>query len=193
MLDIPDAEKVLAAGKNTIRVTSSGKNNYPYTLSWSYRALTPVSADKCNVRLSTKLAKSEIKEGESVRLTATIENMDAKKGQGMALCVIGLPAGLTIPEDMKQLKDLAQLKNDGTERGTIDFFEIRGRELVLYWRDLAPGKKVEVNLDLIARVPGEYKGPASRAYLYYNADHKHWVEPLAVTIEAKAEETAAAK
>ena len=66
-------------------------------------------------------------------------------------------------------------------------FEVRGRELVLYWRDLAPGQKIEVPLDLIARVPGEYSGPASRGYLYYNADHKHWVDPLRVTIDGKAE------
>ena len=37
---------------------------------------------------------------------------------------------------------------------------------------------------LICRVPGEYSGPASRGYLYYNADHKHWVEPLRLTIGA---------
>ena len=29
---------------------------------------------------------------------------------------------------------------------------------------------------------GEYRGPASRAYLYYTSDHKHWVEPLAVKV-----------
>jgi hypothetical protein len=42
-------------------------------------------------------------------------------------------------------------------------------------------------VELICRVPGEYRGPASRAYMYYNADHKHWVEPLAVTIAPKSE------
>ena len=34
----------------------------------------------------------------------------------------------------------------------------------------------------IAEVPGEYRGPASRAYLYYGAEHKHWAEPLAVAV-----------
>jgi hypothetical protein len=34
-------------------------------------------------------------------------------------------------------------------------------------------------------VPDEYSGPASRAYLYYNADLKHRVEPTKVTIAAK--------
>ncbi len=46
---------------------------------------------------------------------------------------------------------------------------------------------IEVPIDLICRVPGEYSGPASRAYLYYNADFKHWVEPLKVSIAAMVE------
>ena len=58
---------------------------------------------------------------------------------------------------------------------------------MLYWRDLAPQQKIEVNLDLICRVPGDYRGPASRAYLYYNADHKHWIDPVQVTVAPKAE------
>ena len=105
----------------------------------------------------------------------------------MAIAIIGLPGGLTLPEDMKQLKDYALLRNNGKEKGLIGAWEVRGRELVLYWRDLAPRQKIEVPLDLICRVPGEYRGPASRAYLYYNADFKHWVDPLKVSIAAKAE------
>ena len=91
-----------------------------------------------------------------------------------------------MPEDLKQLKEYTRLPEDGS-RPLVSAFEIRGRELVLYWRDLAPDQKIEVPIDLICRVPGEYSGPASRAYLYYNADHKHWVEPLKVDIAAKAE------
>ena len=63
-----------------------------------------------------------------------------------------------MPEDLKQLKDYARLPEDGT-RPLVSAFEIRGRELVLYWRDLAPEQKIEVPVDLICRVPGEYSGP----------------------------------
>ena len=62
---------------------------------------------------------------------------------------------------------------------------MRGRDLILYWRDLAPRQKVEVNLDLICRLPGEYRGPASRAYLYYNPERTFWTQPLAVRIEPR--------
>jgi len=104
----------------------------------------------------------------------------------MAVAVIGLPGGLTLPKDMAQLKNLYQLREGGTKPGVISFAELHGgRELVLYWRDLAPDAKITVNLDLICELPGEYRGPASRAYLYYNADRRFWTEPLAIAITPK--------
>jgi hypothetical protein len=183
-LDLPEPEKSLKPGKNVVRVEITGKNNFPFTVAWSYNTLQPASAEKVAVKLSTKLDRDTVTEGDSVRLNVHVENASGQ-GQGMAVAVVGLPGGLTIPEDLKQLKELSALRNEGKERGPIDAFEIRGRELVLYWRDLAPDKKIDVPVDLICRVPGEYRGPASRAYLYYNADHKDWVAPLQVSIKAK--------
>jgi hypothetical protein len=182
-VNMEDVEANLKPGENTVRVEITGKNVFPYTLSWSYNTLKPASAEKAPVKLETSLAKTEVSEGDGVRLTVKVENVSGQ-GQGMAVAVVGLPGGLTIPEDLKQLKDHVRLP-EGGGRPLVSAFEIRGRELVLYWRDLAPGQKIEVPVDLTCRVPGEYSGPASRAYLYYNADLKHWVEPLKVTIAAK--------
>jgi hypothetical protein len=185
VLDVPDAESVLKPGKNNLRVEITGKNVFPYTLTWSYNTLTPASAENCPVKLTTKLSKDRVTQGDTVRLTATVENVSGK-GQGMAVAILGLPAGLTTPESLEQLKKHALVPEDGAPP-LIGFFELRGREVVLYWRDLAPGQKIEVPIDLNCRVPGEYRGHASRAYLYYNADAKCWVEPLKVAIGAKAE------
>jgi hypothetical protein len=183
-LELTDAEKLLKPGKNSLRIEATGKNAFPYTATWSYRTVKPASAENCPVGLVTRLDRQKADEGETVRLTVQVENKSGK-GQGMTVAIVGLPAGLTLPEDMKQLKDMARLRNNGAERGEIDARETRGRELILYWRDLAPDKKIEVNVQLICRVPGEYQGPASRAYLYYNADTKCWVEPLKMKIAAK--------
>ena len=182
-MELKDAEKLLKPGKNSLRVEATGKNAFPYTATWSYRTVKPASAENCPVALTTALDRNEANEGETVRLTAQVENKSGK-GQGMTVAIIGLPAGLTLPEDMKQLKDMARLRDNGTKRGDIDAWETRGRELILYWRDLAPEKKIEVNVQLICRVPGEYQGTASRAYLYYNADTKCWVEPMKMGIRA---------
>jgi alpha-2-macroglobulin-like protein len=84
---------------------------------------------------------------------------------------------------LKEMKELRKTGPSGElEAGEISFFELRGRELVLYWRDMKPGAKIDLTIDLIAEIPGEFRGPASRAYLYYTADYKHWIEPLAITI-----------
>jgi hypothetical protein len=184
-LEMPQAENLLKPGRNSLRLEITGKNVFPYTLTCSYQTLQPPSTANCPVRLSTRLAKTELEEGETVRLTATVENVSGQ-GQGMAVAILGLPGGLTLPEDLKQLKDHARAPEDG-RRPLISMFEVQGRELILYWRDLAPGQKIEVPVDLIGRVPGEYSGPASRAYLYYNADRKHWTIPLKVHITPKGE------
>jgi hypothetical protein len=186
VLDVPGAEEHLKAGQNDLTVELTGGNTFPFTLTWAYRTATPANTDRAPVRLTTQLNRTQATEGETVRLTATVVN-PSDKGHGMTVAIIGLPAGLTLPEDFKQLKEYALLRNDGTEPGLISAWETRGRELILYWRDLAPNARIEVNLDLVCRVPGEYRGPASRAYLYYNADHKHWIEPLAIAIRPKVD------
>jgi hypothetical protein len=186
-VELADPEAVLKPGNNALRVEIGGKNVFPYTAAWSYRSVKPASAPKAPVGLTTKLDRASAVEGETVHLTVDVANQSGK-GQGMTVAIVGLPAGLTLPEDMKQLKDLARLRNNGTEAGPISAWETRGRELVLYWRDMAPDKKVQVSIDLICRVPGEYRGPASRAYLYYNADNKTWAEPLAITISPRGGE-----
>jgi alpha-2-macroglobulin-like protein len=189
-LDIPNAEAVFRPGESTeVEIVTDAKQSYPFALSYAFTSLTPVSAEKCAVQIATKLAKAEAAEGETVPLSVTFENK-VDKGHGMSVAIIGIPAGMKVPTDMKQLTDLR-------EKGRIAYFETRGRELVLYWRELAPKQKIELTVDLVCDVPGTYRGPASRGYLYYDADHKHWVEPLAVKIapmaNEKADDRAAAK
>ncbi len=179
-------EQMLERGPNTIRLQITGKNEFPYTISWSYQTLKPANAEKCPVQITAGLNKVDIKEGATVGLKATIENKTGK-GQGMTVAIIGLPGGLALPADFAQLKAMTALRDEGTKPGLISAWELRGRELVLYWRDLAPDAKIEVNLDLIARLPGIYRGPAPRAYLYYNSDDKFWTDPLAITIHPVGE------
>jgi hypothetical protein len=179
-LPLPKPEELLKRGHNKVRVELTGGNVLPFTLSWAYQAEQPASAGDCPLLLETALGKTDAKEGDVVRLTAKLTNL-SKEGQAMAVAIIGLPGGLTVPEDLKQLKDYAKLPEDGS-RPLIGAFELRGRELVLYWRDLKGGQEIEVPIDLVCRVPGEYTGPASRAYLYYNSESKCWIKALSVAI-----------
>jgi len=180
VLEVADAEKLLKPADNTLTLSTTGKNLYPFSLGWKYQTLQPPSADKCAVRLTTSLDRSELAEGDTTRLKVHLENVSGQ-GQGMTVAIVGLPAGLKLPDDFKQLRDLSRLR-DG-KSGPIAFFELRGRDLILYWRDLAPDAKVDLALDVIAHVPGRYRGPASRAYLYYDPEAKHWTAPLTATVK----------
>lgn len=184
MVEVPTPEEVLKAGANRVRVEMTPASNVmPHTLGWSYRAVKPAADGPPLVKLTTRLSKTDVREGETVRLTIRVENVTGSD-QGMATAIVGLPAGLSLPENLEQLRAHCKLPADGSAP-LVSAFEASGRELVLYWRGLEKGQAVEVPLDLIARVPGTYRGPASRAYLYYNARTKHWVDPLAVTIAAE--------
>jgi hypothetical protein len=185
VVSLPE-KHLLPAGKHTVRLEITGKNYFPYTLSWTYNRRTPDNPANCPVHLTSRLDRKAAAEGETVRLSATVENKSGQD-QGMAVAILGLPGGLALPEDMKQLKEMTRLRDNDTKPGLISAWELRGRELVLYWRSLGKDQKIDVTLDLICRVPGEYRGPASRAYLYYNNERKHWVEPLAIDVQPKAE------
>src|SRR5262249_16893411 len=89
-VSVPDPDRLLRPGQNELKAEITGKNTYPYTLSWSYQTLRPPSAEGCAVKLSTKLDRTELAEGASTRLGVTVENV-SHKGQGMTVAVIGLP------------------------------------------------------------------------------------------------------
>ena len=77
-----------------------------------------------------------------------------------------------------QLKKLV-----GADR--ISSYEVIGREVILYWRALRAGEKRIIPISLIAAIPSTYTGPASRAYLYYTDEDKHWEEGSRVIVSAR--------
>jgi hypothetical protein len=182
-LTVDDAEKVFDKADNEVEIQLAGgeKQAVPYTLGWSCQTLKPRNAEACPVTMTAKLSKTEATDGETVHLTVTVTNT-TDKGQGMAVAIVGLPAGLILPENLEQLRQHTLLREQGTKDGLISAFEVRGRELVIYWRSMAPKATLEVPIDLICKVPGEFRGPASRSYLYYNADAKYWLEPITANV-----------
>ncbi len=167
-----DLAGALHTGKNTIELRLEGGATLPYTVSIDYRSARPQSSAKAKVSVATTLDKDHVKMGEGVKLRAHIENRTAD-GIPMTLARVGLPGGLvTQTWQLKELKD----------KGLIDFYETRPREVILYWRGMAPTAKKDIDLDLLAAVPGDYEAPASSAYLYYTAEDKAWAPPLKVSV-----------
>ncbi len=172
---LPDASAVLGSGVHKLELRMEGGAEMPYSVSVRYHALTPDSSPQTKVGLELAMNKTRVGEGELAEATATVTNKtDALLPT--AIAIVGLPGGLEPRHD--QLKELVK-------KGTVDAYEVIGREVVLYWRGMEPRKSIRVPLSLVAAVPGTYTGPASRAYLYYGDEHKAWVPGLAVTVVPK--------
>ncbi len=167
--------ELLFPGDHKLELRMEGGAPMPYSLAVKYNALVPASSKDCKLNIAVKLAQSKIVEGASTQADVTVINK-TKEVLPTPIAIVGLPGGLEPRHD--QLKELVK-------KGRIDAYEVRGREVVLYWRTLPAEVKVDVPLSLIAAVPGTYTGPASRAYLYYTDEFKQWIDGVKVEISAK--------
>jgi hypothetical protein len=147
----------------------------PYSLAADFHRVQPDSAEACKVHLTVKLRDNELTEGAVTEAVVAVVNR-TNEPIPTPTAIVGIPGGLEVRHD--QLKELVKQEK-------IAAYEVIGREVVLYWRSLATEARVELELSLVAEIPGSYTGPASRAYLYYTDEHKHWTPGLEVLIEAK--------
>jgi hypothetical protein len=91
----------------------------------------------------------------------------------MTMAVVGLPAGLDV-----SVKVLDAMKG----AGDFDLWERNGRDLIFYWRQMAPHQVRKLVLDLEARIPGASTGSASRTWLYYTPAARRFTAPLSCTV-----------
>ncbi len=170
---LDDLGKYFGEGENPVELKLTSTLSLPFTLSMEYRSNDPASSPDVPLKLTTVAAKDAAKMGETLRVTAKVENT-RDQGLPMTLVRVGIPGGLSY--QTWQLKELVEKK-------AIDFFETREREVIVYFRALPPKAVKEIALDLVANVPGSYTAPASSAYLYYTAEQKVWAPPLKARID----------
>ncbi|MHC5078765.1 MAG: alpha-2-macroglobulin family protein, partial [Planctomycetota bacterium] len=176
-LDFTGFADRLIPGTHTIELKMVEGSEMPFAVEVRYKAATPVNHPDCKVALSTSLSGGEVGEGETLEARVRLQSL-ADESLPMTLAIIGLPGGLEPRHD--QLKELVKQKQ-------VDFYEVRGREVILYWCALPPRALKETTLSLTAAVPGLYTGPASRAYLYYTDEQKMWCPGMKIKVKRAGE------
>ncbi|MCS3794970.1 TonB-dependent receptor plug domain-containing protein [Niastella sp. OAS944] len=163
-------------GKNVFSVQYGDKASaIPYTMQVSYNTYTPPNSAKAELTLTTKLAASQTRVGETMRMDIGVTNTKSLL-QPMTIAKIGIPAGLSVqPWQLKELK----------EKGHMAYYELFDNYLVLYFMGFAAGETKTISLDLKADIAGTYKGKASNTYLYYTPEYKNWNDGVEVTIDAQ--------
>jgi hypothetical protein len=164
----------LEPGAHTLRIeiTGGGASPMPWSGQVAYHSEVPADDPLTQTAVTCKLREATVEEGRTVALDVTIENVtDDELPTPMA--IVGLPAGLDIS---------TQVLEDMKKAQRFDYWELQGRELVLYWRKLDATERRELTFDLTARIPGTSRGPASRSYLYYTPQQKQWAQPLEIEV-----------
>jgi hypothetical protein len=172
-IKLQDVREMLSPGKHTLELRMTDGSTMPYSAAVRFHTTKPASSEACKVSVEVSLKDRELAEGNVTEANVTVTSRDAKDPIPTPIAIIGIPGGLEVRHD--QLKELVKSNK-------IAAYEVIGREVVLYWRSLAPGQKVELPLSLVAAIPGTYTGPASRAYLYYTDEFKQWAPGLTVDI-----------
>jgi len=175
-IKLTDITEMLYPGKHKVKIRMTGGSEMPFSLAVNYSDEKPDSSKECKVRLKVSFSKNKVNEGEAAEVNVTVTNR-TKEVIPTPVAIIGIPGGLEVRHD--QLKELVK-------SGKIASYEVLGREVVLYWRSMKAGEKISLPISVIAEIPGIYTAPASRAYLYYTDEHKHWVSPITVEINPSA-------
>lgn len=172
-LTLTGLEKYLQAGNNYIDIRYLGTEHpLPYNLDIYWQTDELPTLQDGNVALETKLQQSDIQLSDQVRYEVQLENLNAEEGYA-PMIQLALPAGLQW--QLWQLKEM-------TEQGKIDYYEMHGPYLVLYFGKIAARETLKLDFDLIAVAPGHYQAPAASAYLYYQDHAKSWVPGIDIQI-----------
>ena len=174
-IQLPDFSSKLTPGQHAVELRMTDGSDLPYAVSISFNSVTPASSNDCKLEMTTSMADPTIAEGAvtEVRVAVTNKGTDTLP---TPIAIVGLPGGLEVRHD--QLKELVKADR-------IAAYEVRGREVILYWRDIQPNQTIDIPISVIAAIPGEFTGPASRAYLYYTDEFKKWTAGLKAVVVAK--------
>ena len=175
-IKLTDIAELLEPGTHVIEIAMTGGSEMPCSVTVEYANEKPDSSEECKVRISVGLSSDTVEEGNVAEANVTVVNTAEDEIIPTPIAIVGIPGGLEVRHD--QLKELVKA-------GKIAAYEVLGREVVLYWRELKAEQEVQVPISLVAAIPGTYTGPASRAYLYYTDEHKNWANPVTVKIAAK--------
>ena len=167
-------ESEIKEGQNKLEFGYSVlKEPLPFTISLDYFTSIPKSDPACKIKIETKLSMPKVKLGEVLQMLVKLTNTSTE-GQPMTMAAVNIPGGCVVSPI--QLRDLQQGKQ-------VDFYEIKGNRIFLYYRQMAPSEVKNITLTMNPILKGRFEASASSAYLYYTAERKDWAKGVEILID----------
>jgi hypothetical protein len=108
-------------------------------------------------------------------VTVTVEARLLREGVArMVLLDLGIPPGFAV-----QAEDLNAL----VARGTIERYDLTGRQIIVYLEDFSSEKTLTFSYRLRARFPLRAKTQQYLAYDYYNPEERAVLQPTLLTVK----------
>ena len=95
----------------------------------------------------------------------------------MTIVDLGIPPGFQVKSELFQkMKD----------NRLIERFEITGRQVILYFREISNTQPIEFKYEMRAKFPVKAKTPKSAAYQYYEPEIRAVANPVELVVVDKA-------
>ncbi len=119
--------------------------------------------------------RTELAVNDTMQATARAVNR-MKSPAPMVMLDLPVPAGFKPSAD-----DFTNL----VEQGTIAKFQVRPRQVLVYLRDLQPGKPLQLRYGLTAKMPLKITIPGAKIYEYYDPDKKGSSPDMKISVKAR--------
>jgi hypothetical protein len=175
--------------ENMVEIQVEGEGNLIYQIAggyylpWDKLELYPDLAESGElVSIDLAYDRTELAVNDTVNLQVKV-SLDQEGQAQQALIDLGVPPGFSVlAEDLEALVD--RFNETAPDQGfpTIERFELTGRQILVYVRNLSFGKPLAFSYRLQARFPLAAQTPPSSAYDYYNPEVSGEAAPLMLVV-----------
>ncbi len=171
-----DLSEYLSAGGNRLTITERSDTSVGYQVALAYH-VPGIPGEGASEPLSITMDydRTELRVGQTVRATASIVNRTGRAAP-MVILDLPIPAGFR-PVGGDWAKEVAS--------GRIAKYQITPRSVVVYLRQLEPGRPLTLRYQLTATMPVKTNVAPARAYEYYDPDTEGTSAPMRLVVKRR--------
>jgi hypothetical protein len=173
-----------------VAITMVGEGNLMYQvagryyLPWEHLARYPdLTGDEELVEIDVAYDRTELAVNDTVAVAVTARLRESQAVAEQAILDLGVPPGFEVETaDLTQLVARYQERAEDALQAQVMRYELTGRQIILYVRNLNGAEPLHLSYRLRATFPLVVQTPASMAYDYYNPDATADAAPQVLTV-----------
>jgi hypothetical protein len=172
-----DLTPFLGAGRQVLEVSEPTKTGSGYQVSLRYHMPEARNSDDDPLRIQVSYDKKEVPVNGTIKATARVINAQQ---QNAPMLVVELPVPAGFVAETNRFNELIQ-------NGRIARFQVQGGKVLVYLRNLAPGRDKAFELEYVLRatLPVKVAVPGARVYEYYAPERQGTSAATALVVQGR--------